>query len=197
MLQRTHPSGMFGWHAGGAGASRCGPKAVRANLPEMREVPMRAFLPAILLTAALTAPAAAQNMASIKMIASSAEVQQLIAKAKADRKADAPITVEPILSLAPYRANLEYRPIAGPAALHDTDNELMVVIEGSGTITLGGQMVNPTRPNPTNQTAAAISGGTDTEIAKGDFVLVPHGTPHQISAIKDGPLVLMTLHLPK
>jgi mannose-6-phosphate isomerase-like protein (cupin superfamily) len=158
---------------------------------------MRAFLSAMLLTAALTAPAAAQSMASIKMIASSAEVQQLIAKAQADRKGAAPITVEPILSLAPYRANLEYRPIAGPAALHDTDNELMVVIEGSGTITLGGQMVNPTRPNPANETAAAIIGGTDTVIAKGDMVMVPHGTPHQISAVKDGPLVLMTLHLPK
>ena len=160
---------------------------------------MRVFFSAVLLVTALVAPAAAQNMApaKIKMIASSQEVQQLIAKAKADRKGNAPITVEPILSLKPYRANLEYRPIAGAAALHDNDNELMVVIQGSGTITLGGQMVNPKRPNPANETAAAISGGTDTLIAKGDFVLVPHGTPHQISAIKDGPLVLMTLHLPK
>lgn len=160
---------------------------------------MRAFLSAVLLVAALVPPASAQSLgpAKIKMIASSQEVQQLIVKAKKDRKGNAPITVEPILSLKPYRANLEYRPIAGPAALHDTDNELMVVIQGSGTITLGGQMLNPRRPNPTNETAAAISGGTDTLIAKGNSVLVPHGTPHQISAIKEGPLVLMTLHLPK
>jgi mannose-6-phosphate isomerase-like protein (cupin superfamily) len=179
-------------------AAHCGPKAAGANLPAKREVLMRALLSAIIV-AGLSAPAAAQSMApaTVKMIASSAEIEQLIAKAKADRKGEAPITVEPILSLAPYRANLEYRPIAGPAALHDTDNELMVVIQGSGTITLGGQMVNPTRPNPANETAAAISGGTDTMIAKGDMVMVPHGTPHQISAVTDGPLVLMTLHLPK
>lgn len=147
--------------------------------------------------AAIVMPAAAQPMAQIKTFASSAEVQRLIAKAKADRKGDAPITVEPILSLANYHANLEYRPIAGPAALHDTENELMVVIEGAGTITMGGQMVNPTRPNPANQSAATISGGKDIAVAKGDFIMVPHGTPHQITAVKGAPLVLMTMHMPQ
>jgi len=146
---------------------------------------------------AFVMPAAAQPMAQVRTFASSAEVQQLIAKAKADRKGDAPITVEPILSLANYHANLEYRPIAGPEALHDTENELMVVIEGAGTITMGGQMVNPTRPNPANQSASAISGGKDIAVAKGDFIMVPHGTPHQITAVKGAPLVLMTLHMPQ
>ena len=159
---------------------------------------MRASFLVFALTAALAGPAAAQPMtpAAIKTFASSAEVQQLIAKAKADRKGDAPTTIEPILSLGTYHANLEYRPIPGPAALHDTENELMVVIEGAGTITMGGQLVNPTRPNPTNQSAAAIGGGTDTAVAKGDFIMVPHGTPHQITAVPGAPLVLMTLRMP-
>ena len=160
---------------------------------------MRTSLLVLAATAALIAPAAAQTMspAAIKTFASSGEVKQLIAKAKADRKGDAPITVEPILSFGNYHANLEYRPIAGPAALHDTENELMVVIEGAGTITMGGQMVNPTRSNPANQSAAAISGGTDTAVAKGDFIMVPHGTPHQITAVNGAPLVLMTMHMPQ
>ncbi|MBN9545575.1 MAG: cupin domain-containing protein [Alphaproteobacteria bacterium] len=149
------------------------------------------FFAAVLLAAT---PVAAQPMAQMKTFTSSAEVQQLIAKAKADRKGDAPTTVEPILSLANYRANLEYRPIPGPAAVHDTENELMVVIEGAGTITMGGQMMNP---KPANPSALGISGGKDTALAKGDFVMVPHGTPHQISAVKGAPLVLMTLHMPQ
>ncbi|HEY2835645.1 MAG TPA: hypothetical protein VGI89_03680 [Rhizomicrobium sp.] len=150
-------------------------------------------------SAAFVAPAFAQPMtpAMAKTFTSSAEVQQLIAKAKADRKGDAPTTIEPILAFGTYHANLEYRPIAGPAALHDTENEVMVVIEGAGTITMGGQMVNPTRSNPTNQSAASISSGSDTAIGKGDFIMIPHGTPHQITAVKDGPLVLMTLHMPQ
>lgn len=161
---------------------------------------MRNLILASIFGAAFIAPALAQPMptaAAAKTFTSSAEVQQLIVKAKADRKGDAPTTIEPILAFAPYRANLEYRPIAGPAALHDTENEVMYVIEGSATITMGGQMVNPTRPNATNQAAASISGGSDTAIGKGDFIMVPHGTPHQITAVKDGPLVLMTLHMPQ
>lgn len=158
---------------------------------------MRTSILAFVFAIGAFAPAIAQPMTTVKTFASSAEVRQLIAKARADRKGDAPITVEPILSLDAYHANLEYRPIAGPAALHDTENELMVVIEGAGTITMGGRMVNPTHPNPTNQSAAAISGGTDTKVAKGDFIMVPHGTPHQITAVNGAPLVLMTLHMPR
>ena len=99
--------------------------------------------------------------------------------------------------MASYHANLEYRPIAGPALVHDVENEIVYVIDGAGTITLGGQLVNPTRPNPTNQSAAAISGGTDTALGKGDFLMVPHGTPHQVTAVKGAALVLMTMHMPQ
>ena len=159
---------------------------------------MRTTLLSLFVTASLVLPAAAQNTAPmIKTFTSSAEVQQLIAKAKADRKGNAPTTIEPILSLAPYRANLEYRPIPGPAAVHDSEDEVMYVIEGAGTITLGGQMVNPTRPNPSNQAADSISGGSDQKVAKGDFLIVPHGTPHQITAVEAPALVLMTLHMPQ
>ena len=135
---------------------------------------MRIPILTLLIAGSLTLPAAAQNAAPMmKTFTSSAEVQELIAKAKADRKGNAPTTSEPILSLAPYHANLEYRPIAGPAAVHDTEDEVMYVIEGGGTITLGGQMVNPTRPNPTNKSADKISGGSDQKVAKGDFLIVP------------------------
>jgi quercetin dioxygenase-like cupin family protein len=33
-------------------------------------------------------------------------------------------------------------------------------------------------------------------VAKGDFIMVPEGTPHWFSAI-DGTIVLMSLHLPR
>lgn len=155
---------------------------------------LRASFFAAVLLAVAAMPAAAQSTEKMKTFTSSAEVQQLIAKAKADRKGDAPTTVEPILSLANYHANLEYRPIPGPAAIHDTENELMVVIEGAGTITMGGQMIDP---KPANPSAMGIRGGKDIAVAKGDFIMVPHGTPHQITAVKGAALVLMTLHMPQ
>lgn len=161
-------------------------------------IPILLLLIPAALVAASALPAVAQSpMPMMKTFTSSAEVQQLIAKAKADRKGNAPTTSEPILSLAPYRANLEYRPIAGPAAVHDTEDEVMYVIEGSGTITLGGQLVNPTRSNPANQSANSISGGSEQKLAKGDFLIVPHGVPHQVTAVDAPALVLMTLHVPQ
>jgi mannose-6-phosphate isomerase-like protein (cupin superfamily) len=159
---------------------------------------MRTIILSFFTLVALAAPAAAQTAPPmIKTFASSADVQQLIAKAKADRKGNAPITVEPILSLQPYHANLEYRPIPGAAAVHDTEDELMVVIQGSGTVTLGGQLVNPTRNNATNQSAESISGGQQQKLAQGDFLMVPHGEPHQITQVDAPALVLMTMHVPQ
>jgi mannose-6-phosphate isomerase-like protein (cupin superfamily) len=159
---------------------------------------MRIVTLSFFIAAGLAAPAAAQTVSPMmKTFTNSAEVEQLIAKARADRKGNASTTVEPILSLAPYRANLEYRPIAGAAAVHDTEDEVMYVIDGAGTITLGGRLVNPTRPNPTNQSAESISGGHEVKLAKGDFLMVPHGEPHQITAVEGPALVLMTLHVPQ
>jgi hypothetical protein len=54
----------------------------------------------------------------MKTFASSAEVQDLIANSKKIRKSDQPTVSSPIVQLAPYRANLEYRPAMGPAARH-------------------------------------------------------------------------------
>src|ERR1700733_8122730 len=49
------------------------------------------------------------------------DITALVDKAKADRKGEAPVTAEPILVLAPYRAQLEYRPGHAPAAVHTED----------------------------------------------------------------------------
>lgn len=63
---------------------------------------------------------------------SSADVQALIAKAKSERKEGQAIVIEKILQFAPYVVNLEYRPIAGNAAVHDKDAEMMYVIRWLG-----------------------------------------------------------------
>jgi quercetin dioxygenase-like cupin family protein len=41
-----------------------------------------------------------------------------------------------------------------------------------------------------------VEGGTAKRLAKGDFVLVPEGTPHWFSKV-DGELTMMSLHLPR
>ena len=124
-------------------------------------------------------------------------VQALIQKAKADRKGDAPLVAEPILSLAPYRAQLEYRPGTSPAAVHEKDTELMYVLEGTGTIVTGGKLVEEKRTNANNLSGTSIEGGKPQALAKGDFVIVPENTPHQITPGGGAPIVLMTMHAPR
>jgi|SRR5215469_6703732 len=134
--------------------------------------------------------------ASMKTYASAADVQAMIAKAKAERKENQPIVTQRILQLAPYGANLEYRASVGPAAVHEKEAEMFYVIDGSATLVTGGKLVKESRTNAENLTGTGIEGGNSRNIAKGDFVIVPENTPHWFSAI-NGTIVLMSLHVPR
>jgi len=145
-------------------------------------------------TAMLQAPAAQTEAAAMKTFTSAAEVQALLAKAKAERKEGQVAVAEHILSLAPYTANLEYRPIDGAVAVHEKEAEMVYVIDGGGTLITGGTVVGEKRTNAANLTGTAIDGGTVQTFNKGDFAIIPEGTPHQFKPA-NGLLVLMTLHV--
>ena len=98
--------------------------------------------------------------------------------------------------MAPYNVNLEHRVMVATANIHDHEAELFYVIDGGGTMVTGGKLVNPTRPNTENQSGTAIEGGTSRKLVKGDFIMVPEGVAHWVSAI-DGSLTMMSLHLPR
>jgi mannose-6-phosphate isomerase-like protein (cupin superfamily) len=140
---------------------------------------------------AQTAPAAP------KLFANAADVTALIERARRERKPDQANFVQPILTLAPYNANLEYRAagVNATAAVHEGDAEMFFVIEGSGTIVTGGTLKDERRTNPANLQGSAIEGGTPRKLAKGDWVMVPAKTPHWFTQI-EGALVLMSVHLP-
>ena len=151
----------------------------------------------LLLCPTLAAAQAAAGAPPLNLFMSAADVTAMIAKAKTSRAADQANYSQPILRLAPYAANLEYR-VAGfnaNATIHETEAEMFYVVEGSGTVVTGGTLQNGRRTNPTNQAGSAIEGGTRRRIAKGDFIMVPQNTAHWFGEI-DGALVLMSIHLP-
>ncbi len=139
---------------------------------------------------------AQQAAPPVQTFLNSKEIMALVDKAKADRKGDAPLVAEPILLLAPYRAMLEYRPATAPAALHERDAELMVVLEGAGNIVTGGKIVNEERVNAANTRGPSIADGNTQAVVKGDMLIVPANTPHQVIPTGGAPIVLMTLHVP-
>lgn len=162
----------------------------------MRTFWMTAVFTAFTVQAALaqTAPPAPPPM---KLFAAAPEIPALIAKAKSERKEGQPIVVLPILSLAPYRANLEYRPGNSPPTVHEKDAEMFYVLEGTGTLITGGKLANEKRTNPANFSGTAITGGQQQAIAKGDFFIVPENTPHQIMPTGGAPVTLMSVHMPR
>ena len=158
---------------------------------------MRAIAISIALTLGSTVATAQQPAAqALKTFASSGDVAALIAKSKSERKEGQANVSQPILRLAPYNANLEYRASVGPAAIHEKDAEMFYVIDGSGTLVTGGKLVKESRTNAENLTGTGIEGGKSQAIARGDFVIVPENTAHWFSTI-NGTLVLMSLHVPR
>ncbi len=149
-------------------------------------------------TALAQAPAAQGQMDASMMntFSSAADVQALLAKAKAERKEGQVLVAEHILSLAPYTVNLEYRPLDGAVAVHEKEAEMVYVIDGVGSLITGGTVMEEKRTNATNLSGTAIDGGTIRTIARGDFTIIPEGTPHQFKPA-NGALVLMTLHVPR
>jgi mannose-6-phosphate isomerase-like protein (cupin superfamily) len=155
------------------------------------------FILALCGSVLIAASAAAQQppaAADLKTIATSSDVNAIVERLKS--QPPQPLRSAPLLQLAPYTANVEYRTAVANAAIHDTEAELFYVIDGAATFVTGGQLTEAQRSNAENQTGKGIAGGNSRRVTKGDFMIVPQGVPHWFSAI-DGSITLMSLHLPR
>jgi mannose-6-phosphate isomerase-like protein (cupin superfamily) len=87
---------------------------------------------------------------------------------------------------------------------HDKVTEIFQLIEGSGTLVTGGDIVNPQRREGTSElvsgvsgpgiSGTAIQGGTSRQVSKGDMVVIPAGTPHWFSVV-DEPIKLTVVRV--
>src|SRR5262249_48761744 len=125
-------------------------------------------------------------------VVTASELAATVAGTPKDRNGNATF-----IRLAPYNINMEHRLMNQAASVHETEAELFYVIDGAGTLVTGGKLVDERRTNPENLTGTAIEGGVSKRVAKGDWILVPAGIPHQYPAVEAGGLTLMSLHLPK
>jgi len=147
---------------------------------------MRFLLAAALAT--LAAPAFAQTAQAPATVVSAAQVR-VLSQAAAAAQAGKPNSLKPIIAVPGYTLNLEHRVARAPAAIHPADAEWMIVLEGAGTLTTGGNVT----PAPGGDT---LTGGQARHIVKGDMILVPENTPHMLAPDSGVVLVLATLHMP-
>ena len=133
-----------------------------------------------------------------KSFSSAADVENMIEKAKKERKPDQPNFIQPILQAAPYNVSLEYR-VQGVDTnpnIHDVEAEMVYVVDGAGVLTIGGKLKDERRTNEKNRTGSKIEGGVPRRIAKGDYVMIPENTAHSFTQV-EGRLIIMSVHLPR
>ena len=149
------------------------------------------------ITVLMSIPAFAQQPANPQ--ASSDKVNYMsgtdVAAALAKGKPDSRSTNVRVFSFGPYNVTVEKRnPVAQGATMHESVAELLHVVDGAGTMVTGGTIPNATK-NGTNVSGKTIEGGTRQALAKGDWILVPAGVPHEFVDIK-GNLTMMYMYLP-
>lgn len=137
-------------------------------------------------------PALAQDAASV-LYAAPADV----AAAQAKGRSLPAMAPQPLVSTPSFHAVIEWRGQPTPASIHETEDELINVVDGSGTMIVGGALKDQSRRNPTNLSGTGIEGGKSYALVKGAWLMIPAGTAHYFASMGGDGLTIMSLHLPK
>ena len=103
----------------------------------------------LLLTACAAAAQTADGANGGAIMVSAEQVEQIRQNARAAQAPNAPALSRPIIAAPPYALNLEHRTGKAPASVHAAEAEVIIVLDGAGTITTGGTLVNAAHRPPT------------------------------------------------
>jgi mannose-6-phosphate isomerase-like protein (cupin superfamily) len=94
----------------------------------------------------------------------------------------------PMLEVGDYKIHASRREGPGLAEIHTRDTDIAYIVQGSATLITGGTAVGVKETGPEEFRGTAIEGGETRELAPGDVVVIPNGTPHWFKSVK-GPLL--------
>ncbi len=116
-----------------------------------------------------TTPAPAPGSAGI--FKSDAELTAALKTAIA--RANGEQSSSPIANTDQYRVNIVHREKAAGALAHEGNTELHYIIEGTGVVVTGGEVIRGAAG-----AGATIKGGETHAVKKGDVIIVPAGSGH-------------------
>lgn len=93
----------------------------------------------------------------------------------------------PLVEVENYKVHASHRDGPGMAEIHERDTDIVYVLEGTATLVTGGEAVDAKTTAPEEIRGAAISGGSERRLVKGDVVIIPNGVPHWFKEVP-GPL---------
>jgi mannose-6-phosphate isomerase-like protein (cupin superfamily) len=142
-----------------------------------------------------SASAQTGDTARLPGFASGADVQAQVRAMLAEMKPDQGFMWRPLVRDGETIAAIEIWKKPGRPAIHPTQGEYAIVLEGSGTLVFGGTMADPEVSNPNLVQGSRIEGGTTRTLGPGDVILIPAGVPHWFG-ITGEKLVLLGIKLP-
>jgi len=77
-----------------------------------------------------------------------------------------------------YMVHASRREKAGMSEVHSLDTDIIYVLDGTATFVTGGTAVDSKLVAANEYRGSRIDGGDTRQLAKGDVVIVPKGTPH-------------------
>src|SRR5580693_3197089 len=84
----------------------------------------------------------------------------------------------PLVNAPDLLVSGSHRDKAGQVEVHDSETDVIYVIEGSATFVTGGTMVGGKVTKPGQHLGTSVDGGESHHLTKGDVIVVPAGTPH-------------------
>lgn len=142
-----------------------------------------------------SAQTAAPQTATASGFASGADVQAQVAAMLAEMKPDQGFMWRTLVRDGKTVAAIEIWKKPGRPAVHPSEAEYAIVLEGKGTLVWGGTLVDPVTKNPNLIDGTRIEGGETRVLGPGDVILIPAGVPHWFG-IDGERLVLLGIKLP-
>jgi mannose-6-phosphate isomerase-like protein (cupin superfamily) len=75
--------------------------------------------------------------------------------------------------------SISHREKSGFVEIHKNKADVMIIQSGTATLVVGGKGLNLHETAPNELQGSGIEGGVSMEVAPGDVIHIPVGTPHQ------------------
>ena len=92
-----------------------------------------------------------------------------------------PLVNAPDLNLT---VSCSHRDKAGQVEVHDTETDVIYMVDGDATFVTGGTMIGGKDTKPGQHLGTDIQGGQAHHLTKGDVIVVPAGTPHWFKEVR-------------
>jgi mannose-6-phosphate isomerase-like protein (cupin superfamily) len=83
-----------------------------------------------------------------------------------------------------FQVHAGRREAPGEAEVHAEDTDIFHVLAGAAALATGGIVVDAREIAPGEVRGRALAGGETHNLAAGDVIVIPAGTPHQFTAVE-------------